>query len=365
MADQPNDQARSEGPSVRELLAADTRTVPPALLDAGEPDTGVAEVPRSRYTSTEFADLGSALSLDHDLADGVYGGSISPTQATMSCTTWPINRSSSPAPPPAEIAAFHNSCLHRGTKLRAQGRTGRLVPLPVPRLAVGPRRRAGRAAVRLGLPPARRRHSREQPAAGRGGPLARLRVHQPRPRLRAVRVLRLHAHRPLRQLVRAGQPLPSVSRGEGGAVQLEGLYGGVQRGIPRHRDTPTDPGVLRRRQQRVRELARRSSGLEVRELVRIAEPTPRADDRTGGGRRIRHVLRRRRTGHDRYHRHGHPPPPPPPKPGPGRRRPSCCAPASRSDSRPTCPPRATARSSTPSCTTCSPPSPRGQAWGSP
>ena len=49
--------AHSSGPSVQDLLAADSRPVPAALLDHSTVDCGTAEVPKSRYVSSEFAAL--------------------------------------------------------------------------------------------------------------------------------------------------------------------------------------------------------------------------------------------------------------------------------------------------------------------
>ncbi|MFM8381374.1 MAG: aromatic ring-hydroxylating dioxygenase subunit alpha, partial [Actinomycetota bacterium] len=49
--------ARSVGPSVQDLLVADTRQVPESLLDHSYAPQGTVDIPKSRYTSPEFAAL--------------------------------------------------------------------------------------------------------------------------------------------------------------------------------------------------------------------------------------------------------------------------------------------------------------------
>ena len=49
--------ARSPGPSVQDLLRHDSRQVPVSLTDHSYSFQGIAEVPKSRYTSAEFAEL--------------------------------------------------------------------------------------------------------------------------------------------------------------------------------------------------------------------------------------------------------------------------------------------------------------------
>ena len=109
--------ARSPGPSVQDLLAADSRPVPASLLDHGYVPQGTAEVPKRRYTSPEFAALEAEYlwtrtwqmachvdSLrdpgDHVVYD-VAGQSLLVTRTRD-----------------GSIRAYHNACLHRGTKLR-------------------------------------------------------------------------------------------------------------------------------------------------------------------------------------------------------------------------------------------------------
>lgn len=117
-------EARSPGPSVQELLDADTRAVPVALRDHGYSYRGSSDVPRSRYTSPEFAALEAEYMWratwqvacredeitktgDHVVYDVADESLIVTRQADGS------------------IRAFHNACLHRGTRLRNDdGRVG-------------------------------------------------------------------------------------------------------------------------------------------------------------------------------------------------------------------------------------------------
>jgi phenylpropionate dioxygenase-like ring-hydroxylating dioxygenase large terminal subunit len=112
-------QARSSGPSVQDLLAADTRDVPLSLRDNSYVAQGVVDVPKIRYTSAEFATL-----------ENEY----------MWTTTWQMACHVDELRQPGDhvvydvadhsvivvrtkegaIKAFHNSCLHRGTKLRTE-----------------------------------------------------------------------------------------------------------------------------------------------------------------------------------------------------------------------------------------------------
>ena len=50
-------RARSTGPSVQDLLAADTRPVPESLTDHSYVPQGKADVPKVRYTAAKFAEL--------------------------------------------------------------------------------------------------------------------------------------------------------------------------------------------------------------------------------------------------------------------------------------------------------------------
>lgn len=121
--ERPGD-ARSSGPSVQEMLDTDSRPVPVALRDHSYRYLGSADIPRTRYTSPAFAALEAEYMWkrtwqvacreedlqktgDHVVYDVVDESVIVTRQADGS------------------IKAFHNSCLHRGTKLRVEdGRVG-------------------------------------------------------------------------------------------------------------------------------------------------------------------------------------------------------------------------------------------------
>jgi phenylpropionate dioxygenase-like ring-hydroxylating dioxygenase large terminal subunit len=109
--------SRSSGPSVQDMLDTDTRPVPVALRDHSYRSTGSADLPKTRYTSPEFAALEREYVWsrtwqfacreeditkpgDHVVYDVADESLIVTRQADGS------------------IKAFHNSCLHRGTKLR-------------------------------------------------------------------------------------------------------------------------------------------------------------------------------------------------------------------------------------------------------
>lgn len=121
--------ARSAGPSVQEILATDSRQVPASLLDHSSAPQGLAEVPKSRYTSPEFAALETeflwtrtwqmACHVDH-LRDP--GDHVVYDVADQSLI---VTRTRS-----GEIKAYHNSCLHRGTKLRVD--SGRVASFRCP-----------------------------------------------------------------------------------------------------------------------------------------------------------------------------------------------------------------------------------------
>ena len=107
------------GPTFQELLDADSRAVPRALRDHSYVDQGSADVPKARYTSSEFAAL-----------EAEY----------LWRSTWQMACREEDIPEPGDhvvydvadeslivtrtaagtIRAFHNSCLHRGTKLRLE-----------------------------------------------------------------------------------------------------------------------------------------------------------------------------------------------------------------------------------------------------
>lgn len=117
----PTDNARADNaPTVQELLSRDTRPVPAPLLDDEWHDQGTADVPRSRYTSPAFAELENEYlwtrtwqfgCMEVDIAEpGDYAVYDVADQSLL------ISRQAD-----GSIKAYHNSCLHRGTKLRVEG----------------------------------------------------------------------------------------------------------------------------------------------------------------------------------------------------------------------------------------------------
>jgi phenylpropionate dioxygenase-like ring-hydroxylating dioxygenase large terminal subunit len=116
--------ARSSGTSVQDLLADDSRPVPASLQDHSYVPQGVADVPKSRYTSPVFAELENrymwtstwqvACTVDEVAQPGDHVVYDIADQSVI------VVRTGAGA-----IKAFHNSCLHRGTKLRVDdGRVG-------------------------------------------------------------------------------------------------------------------------------------------------------------------------------------------------------------------------------------------------
>jgi phenylpropionate dioxygenase-like ring-hydroxylating dioxygenase large terminal subunit len=110
-------QARSSGPSVQDLLAVDTRDVPVSLRDHSYVPQGVVDIPKIRYTSPEFAALENeymwtttwqmACHVDELKQPGDHVVYDVADQSVIVVRT-----------KAGEIKAYHNSCLHRGTKLR-------------------------------------------------------------------------------------------------------------------------------------------------------------------------------------------------------------------------------------------------------
>jgi phenylpropionate dioxygenase-like ring-hydroxylating dioxygenase large terminal subunit len=104
---------------VQELLDGETRPVPVALRDTADDDLGRGGVPRSRYTSRAVHDLEVAkvwsrvwqMACREEQIPAV-GDSVVYDIAGFSLI---VVRSA-----PDRIRAFHNSCLHRGTRLRTQ-----------------------------------------------------------------------------------------------------------------------------------------------------------------------------------------------------------------------------------------------------
>ncbi len=110
---------RSTGPSVQDLLVADSRQVPLSLTDHSYVSQGKADVPKLRYTSHEFAALENeymwtrtwqmACTLDELTQPGDHVVYDVADQSLIVVRT-----------KDGSIKAFHNSCLHRGTKLRVE-----------------------------------------------------------------------------------------------------------------------------------------------------------------------------------------------------------------------------------------------------
>lgn len=112
--------ARSKGPSVQDLLAHDSRDVPKSLRDHSYVPQGLADVPKARYTAAAFAALENdymwtktwqmACTVDELSQPGDHVVYDVADQSLI------VTRARD-----GSIKAFHNSCLHRGTKLRTDG----------------------------------------------------------------------------------------------------------------------------------------------------------------------------------------------------------------------------------------------------
>jgi phenylpropionate dioxygenase-like ring-hydroxylating dioxygenase large terminal subunit len=114
---------------VQGLLDAETRPVPPSLRATAFADPGTGGVPRARYTDRAFHDLEvervwsrtwQMACREEQIPD--VGDSV---VYDICASSLVITRSA-----PDRIRAFHNSCLHRGTRLRSQ--PGRLTELRCP-----------------------------------------------------------------------------------------------------------------------------------------------------------------------------------------------------------------------------------------
>lgn len=112
-------RARSSGPSVQDLLAADTRDVPQSLRDNSYVPQGIVDIQKSRYTDATFAALENeymwtttwqmACHVDELKQPGDHVVYDVADQSVVVVRT-----------KTGSIKAFHNSCLHRGTKLRTE-----------------------------------------------------------------------------------------------------------------------------------------------------------------------------------------------------------------------------------------------------
>ena len=111
--------ARSAGPNFQELLDTDTRAVPVALRDTRAKFEGSADVPKSRYTSPDFAALEQRYVWSRTWQMGCRVEELpkpgSHVVVDIGDESLIITRGSD-----GTIRAFHNACLHRGTKLRCE-----------------------------------------------------------------------------------------------------------------------------------------------------------------------------------------------------------------------------------------------------
>jgi phenylpropionate dioxygenase-like ring-hydroxylating dioxygenase large terminal subunit len=109
--------ARSTGPSVQSLVAQDTRPVPPAMRDTAHVHQGSADVPKTRYTSPVFAELEREFVWRRTWQMACHVDQIpkvgSHVVYDVADESILVVRTAS-----GTIKAFHNACLHRGTKLR-------------------------------------------------------------------------------------------------------------------------------------------------------------------------------------------------------------------------------------------------------
>jgi phenylpropionate dioxygenase-like ring-hydroxylating dioxygenase large terminal subunit len=111
--------ARSAGPSFQQVLDTDARAVPVALRDTSAKFEGSSDVAKSRYTSPAFA------ALEHEYVwkrTWQMGCHVSELPKPGSHVVFDIGDESLIITRGNDdvIRAFHNSCLHRGTKLRCE-----------------------------------------------------------------------------------------------------------------------------------------------------------------------------------------------------------------------------------------------------
>ena len=112
--------ARSAGPSVQDFLDGDTRPVPAALRDHSYEFQGTADVPKSRYTDAEFAALEDAYLWTNTWQMACMEVDLQKPGAhvvdDVVAESLIVVRDAD-----GQIRAYHNACLHRGTKLRVDG----------------------------------------------------------------------------------------------------------------------------------------------------------------------------------------------------------------------------------------------------
>jgi phenylpropionate dioxygenase-like ring-hydroxylating dioxygenase large terminal subunit len=117
-------EARSTGPSYQELVAVDSGEVPVALRSTSYRYQGSADVPKSRYTSAAFAELEFEYMWRRTWQMACHVDDLpkpgSHVVYDVGGESLIVTRGSD-----GQIRAFHNACLHRGTKLRTDdGRVG-------------------------------------------------------------------------------------------------------------------------------------------------------------------------------------------------------------------------------------------------
>ena len=186
---------------------------------------------------------------------------------------------------PDTISAFHNSCLHRGTQLPHPLGSHQLVPLPVPRVQLEPRRQPPRDPVGVGLRP--RRRGDVLPATGPGRDVGRVRLRQRRPRGAAAPGLPRGPSRALHR-VAPRRALPQRPRRPDDAVQLEGRARSLHRGVPHDGRPPAAADHRRRLADRVRRLRSPRQPDDHRRRHQQRAPGPaarRRRDRPGHARR--------------------------------------------------------------------------------
>ena len=110
-------EARSAGPSYQALVARDTGDVPVALRSTSYQYQGSADVAKSRYTSPAFAALEHDYVWRHTWQMACHVDELpkpgSHVVYDVGDESLLVTRGSD-----GQIRAFHNACLHRGTKLR-------------------------------------------------------------------------------------------------------------------------------------------------------------------------------------------------------------------------------------------------------
>ena len=112
-------QARSAGPTYQELVATDTHDVPVALRSTSYQYQGSADVAKSRYTSPAFA------ALEHEYVwsrTWQMACHVDDLPKAGSHIVYDVGDESLLVTRGSDgtIRAFHNACLHRGTKLRTE-----------------------------------------------------------------------------------------------------------------------------------------------------------------------------------------------------------------------------------------------------